>query len=79
MNKAFIVYKTDVVHSYASRDILGISLFGDPVSIVLQQAEKEGETVSEEQLFNLRSFSQTQGYLGEGEFHIEPVELDTLL
>jgi len=79
MTKLYLIYKTDAHHSYASRDLIGVSVEVDPISIVLAQVEKEGEKLDEEQLFNLRNIEQTQGYSGEGEFHFEEVSTDVLL
>lgn len=90
-NTVFIVYKTDAHHSYASRDIIGISdsltaltevncgEIKSAIMICLEQADKEGGEIGEDQLFNLRNIKQTQGYFGDGEFQIEEVELNTLL
>lgn len=75
----FIVYKTDTWHSFASRDQIGISeTHLGAMNLCLQQAKKENEKLDEDQIFNLSNINQTQGYSGEGEFHIEEIELDTL-
>ena len=76
----YLVYKTDAQHSYASRDIIGIAdNQHHAVHICQLQAKKEAETISDEELWNLRGIKQTQGYSGEGEFQFEEVELNTLL
>lgn len=76
----YVLYKTDAWHSYASRDIIGVS---NDKSVIInlckQQAKKEGEELSEDDLFNLHNIKQTQGYAGEGEFHYEEIETDQLL
>lgn len=76
----YIVYTTDNWHSYASRDVIG---FADctvhAIHICQLKAKKDNETLSEDDLFNLQNISQTQGYTGEGEFHIEEVQENTLL
>jgi len=76
----YLVYKTDTQHSYASRDI--IALASNCVNAVLlcrEQAEKEGEKIDTDQMYNLQNLKQTQGYSGEGEFQYEHIELDILL
>jgi hypothetical protein len=76
----YLIYKTDVHHSYASRDLIGISTNdSSPISIIKQQVEKEGEDLSSDDLYNLSTIKQTQGYEGEGEFDYESVETDILL
>jgi hypothetical protein len=76
----FILYKTDAQHSYASRDIISIC---DSKKIVIAmchaKADKEGEKLSEDDLYNLENISQTQGYAGEGEFHFETFRPNILL
>lgn len=80
MDQVFIVYKTDSHHSYNSRDIIGIATTTEiAVSICQRKAAKDGDVISDEQLWNLRSIKQTQGYEGEGEFQYESVDTDTLL
>jgi len=76
----YLVYKTDSVHSYASRDIIGVADHEAHVIHICQlQAKRDNEEISKEQLFNLRNIKQTQGYSGEGEFHFEGVQENTLL
>lgn len=76
----FLVYKTDAHHSYDSRDIIGIATnFAIAVGLVGEQAEKEHEKISNDQMWNLLNLKQTQGYIGMGEFQIEEVKTDTLL
>lgn len=76
----FIVYKTDYWHSYASRDMIGASASKNgAIELCNQRAKKEHAKIDEDQLFNLRNISQTQGYSGEGEFDIDEIALDTLL
>lgn len=80
MKKVFLVYKTDTLHSYASRDIIGIATDEVyAVGICRDQAKKEGEKLDSEDLFMLNNFKQTQGYKGEGEFQFEEVLTNKLL
>ncbi len=76
----YLVYKTDSHHSYASRDIIGVcTSLSSSVKICKQQAEKENEVISKEELWNLENLLQTQGYSGEGEFQIEQFKTNVLL
>lgn len=80
MESVFLVYKTDAWHSYASRDLIGVGTSKDEVlSICNLQAEKEGETISSTEMFNLANIKQTQGYTGDGEFVFEEVQTNSLL
>lgn len=76
----YLIYKTDCHHSYASRDLIGITGNKKTVlKLIKQQVKKEGEKLDSDQLFNLENISQTQGYEGKGEFHFEEVETNKLL
>lgn len=78
--EVWMVYKTDPWHSYASRDLLGVGTSkANAIELVNQQVKKEGETLSEDEAFNIQNINQTQGYSGEGEFHMEQVSVNTLL
>ncbi len=80
MAKVFLVYKTDNLHSYNSRDIIGVATREAKAIVICKlQARKEGWKLTEDQLFNLNNSKQTQGYSGEGEFQIEQVEKNVLL
>ena len=80
MTQVFLVYKTDAQHSYASRDVIGIATTEEEAILLCQeQADKEGEAIDEEQLYNLSNLKQTQGYQGEGEFDYESMKINTLL
>lgn len=75
MDEVYLVYKTDNHHSYASRDIIGVCTdWTMALDVVGQQVRKEGEEIDDDQLFNLQTLKQTQGYSGEGEFHIEHID-----
>ena len=75
----FLVYKTDVNHSYNSRDLIAVAT---TQSLAMQlckiQSHKEGENLDINQLYNLRNLKQTQGYNGAGEFQYEEVETDKI-
>jgi len=75
-----VVYRTDVHHSYQSRDLIGITSDQyTAIDIIEQQVKKDGEKLSEDDLYNLNHIKQTQKYNGEGEFMFEYVETDVLL
>ena len=76
----FLIYKTDVWHSLASRNLIGVASSPEMVMFLCnKQVKKEGETLDEDQIFNLGNMLQTQGYSGEGEFDIDHVDIDVLL
>jgi hypothetical protein len=80
MLNVFPVYRTDKHHSFASRDLIGIGTTPfNAIELATKAAKKEGRKFSEDDLFNLRNYKQTQGYKGEGEFDYDQVALDTLL
>ena len=80
MKTLFPVYKTDNWHSYASRDMIGIATtFNGAIKLCKLQAKKEGESLDEDQMYNLQNLKQTQGYSGSGEFHFEEVDANKLL
>lgn len=76
----YLVYHTDNWHSYASRDIIGAcTSITSVIRIIKAHAKKEGEKITKDQLFNLSSIKQTQGYQGTGEFQYEEIETNKLL
>lgn len=82
MNKTvYLVYKTDSHYTYSSRELIGIC--SDKVTVIKKiipaQVIKEGFKLSTEDLFNLDSILQTQGYKGPGEFDFEEVKINVLL
>ena len=80
MSSIYLLYKTDTHHSYASRDLIGASASANTILRMCHaQADKEGEEISEDQIWNLCNLKQTQGYSGEGEFHFESIVLNKLL
>lgn len=80
MERIYIVYKTDTWHSYNSRDVIGIAdTIDSAIDICKQQAKKEHEKITKDQLFNLNNIKQTQGYSGSGEFQFEELQINTLI
>lgn len=76
----YLLYKTDAQHSYASRDLLAICTTIENIMIAIkQQVKKEGEKLSNDDVYNLLNIKQTQGYNGSGEFDYEKVSINTLL
>lgn len=80
MKSIFNIYKTDVWHTHASRELIGASgSLEGAISLIEQFCTKEGEQFSEHDLYLLRTIQQTQDHEGDGEFIIEKVTLDELL
>ncbi len=80
MEDCYLVYRTDNWHSYKSRDIIGVATKHlKAIEIIQLQVDKDNETLSSDDVFNLTNILQTQNYLGEGEFYIEEVLTDKLL
>lgn len=76
----FIVYSTDNLHSYASRDVIALSKsIPQAIKLIRAHAKKSGDKISEDDLFNLQNIKQTQGFEGEGEYFIEEVAIGVLL
>lgn len=75
----YLVYKTDNWHSYASRDLIGIgSNLANAIKLVKEQVKKENCNLNEDDLYNLEHIKQTQNYENEGEFDIDPCEINIL-
>ncbi len=75
----FIVYKTDVWHTHASKVFLGVGTsLEEGIKICKKQARKEGKRISTDQLELLSRVSQTQGYHGAWEFYMEEWETNIL-
>jgi len=80
MNKAYLVYQTDVNHSYDSRNLIGVATTPESaIVIIVDHTLKFGGTINYERLEQLRTIQQTQGYNGVGEFQFEEVETDAHL
>jgi hypothetical protein len=81
MQEVILVYRTDVWHTYKSRDLIGVCTDRQEALKVIKQAvEEEGiPPLSEEQIDLLNRLGQTQGYHGQGEFQTELWETNQLL
>ena len=78
--QSFIVFTCDTWHTHASKSIIGVgSSLNNAIKIIKQKAEREGEKISEDDLYLLNTIKQTQNYEGEGEFIIEVYEQNTLI
>ena len=76
----YIIYKTDVWHTFKSREMIAICTQKRYVlPIVRRQAENEDSKLDRDQISNLETILQTQGYEGPGEFLIEKIQANTLL
>lgn len=76
----YAIYKTDVHHSYASRDMIAIATDkGKAIVLIEKQVVKDGDTITPDQVFNLQNYKQTQGHEGDNEFQFEEIKTDVLL
>jgi hypothetical protein len=81
MQHVILVFRTDMWHSYESRDLIGVCTDRVKAFEVIKQAvEEEGiPPLSEEQIDLLNRLGQTQDYHGKGEFYTEIYDINTLL
>ena len=75
----YVIYKTDNAHSYGSRDLIGVVIDHNPIDLIKVKARDEGESLSEDDIYNLINIKQTQNYKGEGEFDYEEITENILL
>lgn len=76
----YLVYKTDNLHSFASRDVIGVcTSFKKAVTICNHQSFKDHCPLLSDDVWNLQNLKQTQGYKGGGEFVIEEVSTNKLI
>jgi hypothetical protein len=80
--KVYLLYKTDIWHTSDSKELIGVAT--SPAAVIemcKEFAKKEGEIISEDDLYNLEHIKQTQNYQGEaaGEFLYEEIETNVLL
>jgi len=79
MKEVFIIYKTDDQHSNSSKELICVATDFESALIFSEiQSLNEGHRLDRDQIFNLKTIKQTQGYLGEGEFVIEKVKTNML-
>jgi len=80
MDKVYLVYKTDAHHSYNSRELIGVATTPESaIVIIVDNTIQDGGSINQEQLEQLRTIKQTQGYDGNGEFQYEEIETDVHL
>ena len=79
MSKIYLVYTTDVWHSYSSRDIIGVcTTFLNCMKVIRAHVKNlKRERLSGDNEYDLEKYHQTQGR--EENYDIEEVEKNTLL
>lgn len=76
----YLVYKSDKQHSYASLDLIAVCSNKDQArDMIVWKAQKEGETLTEDDNHCLENYKQTQGYKGKGEFLYQEIPVNVLL
>ena len=75
----YLIYKTDDNHIHESKVLIGIAIKRNPIFMIGEHVQKEGEKLSEDDVYNLANINQTQGYSGAGEFLYEAIEADELI
>jgi hypothetical protein len=77
----YLIYTTDFLHSYASREFQGVFDSKERVIKAIKKNSKiiTGAKLSKDDLFNLQNIDQTQGHEGAYEWVIEEVELNKLV
>jgi len=75
----YAIYKTDDWHSYKSRNLIGVVIDHTPIDLIKIHAADEGETISEDDNYNLINIKQTQNYSGEGEYSFEEIEANIII
>lgn len=76
MKTVYLVFRTDVWHSYASRELVYV---GDDLDCTIAQIEEHTEC-TKKQAEQLREFGQSQCNDGvDYEFDIEEVEVNTFI
>ena len=76
----YLVYKTDVWHTYPSRVLIGAGTdIHAAIQICTESASKEGKALNSTDLYHLTTIFQTQDYTGEGEFIIDKITINKLL
>lgn len=75
----FVVFTCDNWHSHGSKDCISVcSSLKNAISVIKQHAKKDGNKISSDDLYLLKTIKQTQGYEGNGEFLIEDYEQNKL-
>lgn len=79
MRKTYLVYETDALHSYSSRDMIGVCTTVRNCMEVIRKHIKENysKKLSDDDKWNLENIKQTQGR--ETNYSIEEVEKNVLL
>ena len=70
--KKFILFSCDNHHTWGSTEVVAVcSNLNNAIKLAKQYAKKQGNKLSEDDLYMLRYKLQTQGYSGDGELMIE--------
>lgn len=77
---AFLLYKTDPWHTHDSKELLAICDTAESaLSLAEMDAIQEGFPLKPEDLDQLVTMNQTQGYWGDGEYLIDEIESNVLI
>ncbi|MFT3946170.1 MAG: hypothetical protein QM763_04275 [Agriterribacter sp.] len=76
----FILYRTDVWHTYKSRDLIAVCTTQKHlIKICKTIAQNDNTKLSEDDMYCLNYLKQTQGYTGTGELVYEEIKQNTIL
>ena len=76
----FIIYRTDVWHSIASREMIGIySTKRKAIQAIKKDAEMQDEELEDDDIYMLNNYNQTQSRNVGNEYEIEQVTLNNRL
>jgi hypothetical protein len=78
-SKVFLVHTCNVWHQRNSYELIAVAdTKAIAINMVRAHADKQGETISEDNLHLLETINQTQGHEGENEYIIEAYSPNTL-
>jgi hypothetical protein len=73
------VFTCDANHTMASTRLVAIAdSLDNAIELCRQSAKKQGESLNADDVRNLQTIKQTQGFLGHGEFMLAYYDLNTL-
>lgn len=76
----FIIYRSDVWHSIASREMIGIySTKRKAIQAIKKDAEMQDEELEDDDIYMLNNYNQTQSRNVGNEYEIEQVTLNNRL
>ncbi len=80
MERIILIYKTDNHHSNDSKRVIAIAENEFKAIDLIKFYARRGDCeITDDDIFCLDNYNQTQGYEGEGEFVIEEVYLNTFV